>query len=177
MKRNLGLALVALILMALSFLLLPTSMAKRNENSKRDRLQSGATTAKLPADPNRFKIPGEAQPGAPISMEAAGFAESIPVREMVSARGRNTKERGRQFERDEEAAEGRKARRTKRTGKSFAASMRVCALPIRPFRQPTLLVKNGVFLLPRYYLHRSLISTASHQPTPLWLDKGSCPGH
>jgi subtilisin-like proprotein convertase family protein len=127
MKRNLGLALVALILMALSFLLLPTSMAKRNENSRRDRLQSGATTAKLPANFNGFRSPAQAQPGAPVSMEAVGFAESIPVRDMVSSRGRMTKQRQRRAEQEDEVAEGKETEKNEKNReiiRRFDASLR-----------------------------------------------------
>ena len=80
MKRNLGLALIATLVLVLTFLLLPTSLAKRNESSLKHSSASGQL------DPNLFRVNKQDENAAgPIAMRAVNFAESIPVRDMPAA--------------------------------------------------------------------------------------------
>jgi len=75
MKRNLGLALIAVFVIGLTFLL-PTSLAKRDDNSVKHSNSGG----QLLPDLFRTSKPNQ-NPAAPIAMRAVKFAESIPVRD------------------------------------------------------------------------------------------------
>ncbi len=79
MKRNLGLALIAVFVIGLTFLL-PTSLAKRDDNSVKRSNPGGQLT------PEMFKLNRQDANGpAPIARRAVNFAESIPVRDMAPA--------------------------------------------------------------------------------------------
>lgn len=75
MKRNLGLALVVISVVVLT-ILLPTGLAKRNDNSVKHSQSGGQLIPEL------FRVNKQDQNGAaPIAMRAVKVAESIPVRD------------------------------------------------------------------------------------------------
>src|SRR5437899_2493485 len=80
MKRSLGLCLIAIFVIVVAFLALPTSMAKRN-----DKLVKHGNS-KTAIAPELFNVNGPMSGnGGPIAMRAVGFAESIPVRDFPTA--------------------------------------------------------------------------------------------
>ena len=103
MKRNLGLALVAIFFVGLT-ILLPTSLAKRNENSVKHSNSNGQIVPELfmvnKQDQNR---------AAPIAMRAVNFAESIPVRDFPAPEAKQGAGKVRELERFEkdETSEGK----------------------------------------------------------------------
>ena len=101
MKRNLGLALVAIFVVVLT-VLLPTSLAKRNESSVKHSRNAAA-----PINPDLFRVNSQEQgSAAPIAMRAVGFAESIPVRDFPAVEAKPFSGKVRElehFEKDESA--------------------------------------------------------------------------
>jgi subtilisin-like proprotein convertase family protein len=84
MKRNLGLALVAIIVIVLPLLLLPTGMAKREGN-----LVKHTNSKNAPLDPDLFRVNQQEEgSAAPVVMRAVNFAESIPVRDFPEVSGK-----------------------------------------------------------------------------------------
>jgi subtilisin-like proprotein convertase family protein len=102
MKRNLGLALIAIFIVALT-VLLPTSLAKRNDQS--------ATQHKVgQIDPALFRVnPQDKGSAAPIVMRAVKFGESIPVRDFPAPEKKPFGGKIRELERfeKEETGEGK----------------------------------------------------------------------
>ena len=103
MKRNLGLALVAIFFVGLT-ILLPTSLAKRNENSIKHSNSRGQIVPEL------FMVNKQDQnQAAPIAMRAVNFAESIPVRDFPATEAKQGTGKVRELERFEkdETGEGK----------------------------------------------------------------------
>jgi subtilisin-like proprotein convertase family protein len=103
MKRNLGLALVAIFFVGLT-ILLPTSLAKRNENSVKHSNSRGQIVPEL------FMVNKQDQDrAAPIAMRAVNFTESIPVRDLPAAEPKQGTGKVRELERFEkdETSEGK----------------------------------------------------------------------
>lgn len=104
MRRNLGLALIATIIVALPLLFLPSSQAKRDthpaENAK--RASTSAQTTKPLSFSDIFKSPAKPGHGAtPVVVQAKGFAESAPVRDMTpTAKQRDSREKAKGIVRD-----------------------------------------------------------------------------
>jgi subtilisin-like proprotein convertase family protein len=94
MKRNLGLALIVMLVLVLAFLLLPTSLAKRNDSSVKHSSANGQL------DPNMFRVNQQDKnnPAAPVAMRAVQFAESIPVRDFPPVETKQTPGKIRELE-------------------------------------------------------------------------------
>jgi subtilisin-like proprotein convertase family protein len=103
MRRNLGLALIAIVAVVLT-ILLPTGLAKRNDNVVRHSNSNGQLLPEL------FRVGKPAQDSAaPIAMRPVKFAESIPVRDFPAPATKKWAGKVRElehFEKDE-AAEGK----------------------------------------------------------------------
>src|SRR4051812_11678062 len=87
MKRNVGLALVAVLALSISLLLIPTGFARRAAKTA-DPAKAGASTRPAPAEPGALKSsqPQQTQAHTPISAPAVNFAVSAPVRELPNAK-------------------------------------------------------------------------------------------
>ena len=104
MKRNLGLALIAIFVLVLTFLL-PTSLAKRNESAAKHSNANG----RIAHDLFKANMQNE-KSGAPIAMRAVGFAESIPVRDFPAVEAKKFSGKIRElehFEKDDDSNEGK----------------------------------------------------------------------
>jgi len=123
MKRNLGLALVAVIVIALT-VLLPTSFAKRNDNSVKHSNSGGQILPEL------FRLNKQDEnPAAPIAMRAVNFAESIPVRDFPAAEGKKREAKSANFSASRKGrpaeANSKWKKRKRRTAKSSGTPIRM----------------------------------------------------
>src|SRR5882762_4629022 len=98
MKRNLGLALIAIFVVVLT-ILLPTGLAKRNDNSVKHSNSSGQILPEL------FRVNNQDQnPAAPIAMRPVKVGESIAVRDFPAPEAKQWPGKVRElehFEKDE----------------------------------------------------------------------------